>query len=442
MVKDPSRRQFLRTSAAGATLAALSSGAYARIQGANERIHFAVVGLGVMGGGHLSGLVQQRKDLNIDVVQACDVYRRRAERTAQRAGKECAATQNYEDVLGNKNVHAVLIATPDHWHAKMAIDCIRAGKHVYLEKPMCHTIEQALELQRVEQASRGQIRVQVGVQGTSSDLHDRVREVIQKNGIGRLVMINGSSCRNNTAGQWRDYGEWENISDPQKAGIDWDLWLGHRFSCAGQTLAPRRPWDARRFFQFRCYWDYSGGIGSDLFFHTLTPILKVTDLQFPERVTAGGGIWVFGRQHQIPPARGGGADDREVPDIYHNVIDYPGGPTVTLIGCMANDTRLPTTIAGHDATITYSQDRGRSEAVIEPQRATGRIKERITLQGSPGGQPRHRANFVQAMRDPKVQLVCPVSLGLRTNVAITLGVRAYRERKVLGWDVKESRVIG
>src|SRR5262249_49170891 len=162
------------------------------------------------------------------------------------------ATQNHQDVLGNKNVNAVLIATPDHWHAKLAIDAIKAGKHVYLEKPMCHTIEQALELARIEQANRKAIRVQVGVRSTSFEINEGGGEHIGKNGIGKLVMIHSSSCRNNTAGQWRDYGEWENIKDPGKAGLDWEMWLGSRFKVAGQELAPKRPWDPKRFFQFRC----------------------------------------------------------------------------------------------------------------------------------------------------------------------------------------------
>src|SRR5262245_54961578 len=433
--KRPSRRQFLTTTASAA---ALSAAAYGRVAGANERLHLALIGLGVMGTDHLRGLLKDRDRLNIEVVQACDVYRRRAEAAAGKAGKQAATTQNYEDVLGNKNVHAVVISTPDHWHGKMAIDAIAAGKHIYLEKPMCHTIEQALALHRAEQAAKGRVRVQVGVQSTGSELCDRIREVIRKNGLGRLVMLTAGYSGNNTAGHWRDWGEWENIADPQKAGIDWDRWLGWRSRCAGQELAPRRPWDARRFFQFRCYWDYSGGIATDLFFHPLTQLLKATGLGMPERVTAAGGIWVFGRRHTIPAARGGGSDDREVPDTYNVLIDYPGGPTVTLISSMANNTPVDMIIAGHDATIRFT--RGESEAVIEPQSITGR-KERIVLKGQPGSTVRHHANFVQACRDAKVALHCPVELALRANVALTLAVKAYRERRVYGWDAKENRAV-
>jgi predicted dehydrogenase len=437
-----SRRDFLRASSATASVAALGSRAYARVRGSNDRISFAVIGIGNMGSGHLRGLKRQMEPLNLDVIQTCDVYAKRAERSAKFIGPQAKPTQRHEEVLGNAKVDVVLIATPDHWHARLAIDAIKAGKHVYLEKPMCHTIEQALELAKVEQEHKDKIRVQVGVQACSFELLDKIREHIKKNGIGKVVMITASYNRNNVAGPWRDYGEWESIQGPREAKLDWDRWLGHEFTCAGQQLAPKKDWDARRFFQFRCYWDYSGGAATDLLFHTHTQLVKSAGLDYPERVVATGGIWVFGREHTIPESRGGGPDDREVPDMYSTTIDYPGGPTVLLVSCLDNNTRLPWAIAGHDATI---QIRGNNpeeplEAVVEPQR-TGRIKESVVLNGEPGDQGKHRANLVQAMRDSRTELYCPVSLALKTNIAITMGVRSYREKKVFGWNAEEQKVI-
>jgi predicted dehydrogenase len=437
------RRDFLKASVSVAGIAALGPRAYSRVSGLNDRVNFAVIGLGTMGGGHLIGLKRQMEPLNLDVIQTCDVYARRAERSANFIGPQASPTQRHEEVMDNAKVDAVLIATPDHWHARLAIDAIRAGKHVYLEKPMCHTIEQALELAKVEQQHKEKVRVQVGVQATSFELLDKIREHIKKNGIGKVVMITASYNRNNTAGSWRDYGTWESIKDPKEAKIDWDRWLGHQFTCAGQQLAPKRDWDPRRFFQFRCYWDYSGGAATDLLFHTLTQLVKAVGLDYPERVVAAGGIWVFGREHTIPASRGGGADDREVPDMYTTTIDYPGGPTVLLVSCQDNNTRLPWAIAGHDATITIRGDNPEVplEAVVEPQR-TGRITETVVLTGERGDQGKHRANLVQAIRDSRTQLYCPVSLALRTNVAITLGVRSFRDRKVYGWNASEQKLVG
>jgi predicted dehydrogenase len=412
------------------------------VLGANDRVNFAVIGIGTMGSGHLYGLKRQMGGLNLDVLQTCDVYAKRAEKSANFIGPQATPTQRHEEVMDNPKVDAVLIATPDHWHARLAIDAIKSGKHVYLEKPMCHTIEQALELAKVEQENRDKIRVQVGVQATSFELLDKIRDHIKKNGIGKVVMITASYNRNNTAGTWRDYGAWENIKDPNEAKIDWDKWLGHKFTCAGQQLAPKREWDPRRFFQFRCYWDYSGGAATDLLFHTLTQLVKAVGLDYPERVMAAGGIWVFGPEHKVPENRGGGADDREVPDMYTTTIDYPGGPTVLLVSCQDNNTPLPWCIAGHDATITI---RGNNpevplEAVIEPQR-TGRITDTVVLKGERGDQAKHRANLVHAIRDSKTQLFCPVSLALRTNVAISLGVRSFRDKRMYGWSANEQKTV-
>jgi predicted dehydrogenase len=439
-IKKFSRREFLKVSTVTAGIAALGPRAYTSVLGANDRINFAVIGLGTMGGGHLLGLKRQMGQLNIDVIQTCDVHAKRAERSAEVIGPQARPTQRQEEVFENPNVDAVLIATPDHWHGRLAIDAIKAGKHVYLEKPMCHNIEQALELAKVEQEHKEKIRVQVGVQATSFDLLDKIRDHIKKNGIGKVVMITASYNRNNIAGPWRDYGSWEPIKDPKEAKIDWDRWLGHEFTCAGQQLAPKRSWDPRRFFQFRCYWDYSGGAATDLLFHTLTQLVKAADLDYPERVVAAGGIWVFGQEHTIPESRGGGSNDQEVPDMYSTTIDYPGGPTVLLASCQDNNTPLPWTIGGHDATIhIHGNPEEPMEAVIEPQR-TKRIAEKVVLKGERGGQSQHRANLVQAMRDSRIQLYCPVNLALRTNIAISLGVRSFRDRKVYAWNAAEKKI--
>src|SRR5262249_43122081 len=127
-----SRRDFLKASAAAVGVAALGPRAYARVLGANDRINFAMIGLGTMGTGHLRGLWGRLGPPNPAVVQPCDVYAKRAERPAKLVGPQASPTQSHEEVLGNAKVDAVVIATPDHWHARLAIDAIKAGKHVYL----------------------------------------------------------------------------------------------------------------------------------------------------------------------------------------------------------------------------------------------------------------------------------------------------------------------
>ncbi len=438
----PSRRRFLGSSAVAAgTLITLTPASYARARGANERLGIGLIGLGAAGTAHLNALLEARKAHNLEIRQTCDVHRGRAEAAATRAGKPAVATQNHEDVLGNKQVQAVFVATPDHWHARLALDALAAGKHVYLEPPLGHTLEQALEVSRAAQAARGRVRVQVGIPAAASDLNDRVREHLVKNGLGRLVMASAVSGRNSLAAPWREHVEPRAVSDPGKAGIDWARWLGYRVRCGGQELAPRRPWDPRRFYGWRCYSDYSGGLATELLLPRLGQILKAAGLGYPERVTASGGDWVFNRTHTLAKEYGGGTDDRENADTLSLVLDYPGGPTVTLLGSVASDVSLPTMLAGHDATLRFNDAEAPSEAVIEPQAATGRVKRRTVLNGAPGGAARHREEFLRACRDPKAPLSCPVELALRAEVAIGLGLKAYRERRVYGWDVREGRVL-
>ncbi|MCI0465336.1 MAG: Gfo/Idh/MocA family oxidoreductase [Gemmataceae bacterium] len=450
----PSRRKFLQTSALTAgSLAALSPAAYARVEGANERLGLGFIGLGTAGRAHLGALLAARKRLNLEVRSLCDVYRSRAERVATRAGKPatrdlcslrtgragCTVTTDHEEVLGSKAVHAVFVATPDHWHARLALDSIRAGKHVYLEAPAAHTVEQALELARAEQAEAGRVRVQVGVPGVGGELSERVRELIRTNGLGRLVALTATAGQPARAGAWRE-GEWEDIRDPGKAGLDWARWLGYRFRCSGQELAPRRPWDPSRFFHFRCYWDYARGVASELLYPRLVQLLKATGLGYPERAAASGGIWVFRRTHAIPASQGGGTDDREVPDTVSVLLDYPGGPTVTLLGSVACDPGSSTVLAGQQAILRFN-DGASTEAILEPQPGARAGAGRMVLKGAAGSLERHRANFLSACRDPKVELDCPVSLALRADVAIGLAVRAFRERRVCGWDRTANRAV-
>jgi predicted dehydrogenase len=422
-----SRRDFVRATAGGlatAGLASLTPRSYAQTAGANERINLGVIGCGAQGTGHLNRLVRARdaKLWNTEITAVCDVYRKRVEMARQKVGTQAQATMDYREVLDMKNVDAVLIATPDHWHAKIAMDACDAGKDVYLEKPMCHTIDQARQLVRTVRETKRVL--QVGVQSCSLEVLDRVREHIKKGGIGRLVMAQSSYSRNGEAGEWRNYGFGVDTDARPGPDLDWDMFLGWR-----QKLAPRREWSPYRFFQFRCYWDYSGGIATDLFFHQLAHLAKAMGVEFPERVVAGGGIWVFGKDHATPQ---GVPDDREVPDTFDAIIDYPGGPTVSLTSSMANDTANPELIGGHLATVYLKGN----TAEIRPQ-GISKDKEVVTLRGE-RNEGAHWDSFFGAMRtrqDP----TCPVELGYRTNVAIGMAVRAFRERRTMVWDAERER---
>jgi predicted dehydrogenase len=423
-----SRRGFLGGSAAALASPALAARVLGSPVGANDRLNVAVIGVGVRGGQLLAPLAEwsQSGTHNLKVTRIGEIYTKRLNRgldVVAKAGGKAEGARDYRAILDDKDVDLVVVATPDHWHHKIASEALRAGKHVYCEKPMCHTIDQAKDLVKVV-AETGK-KLQVGVQGTSLQVADKIREHIQKNGIGKLVLAQSSLTRNNTAGQWRDFGEYDADARPGP-DLDWDQFLGHKYG-----LAPKRDWHAPRYFQFRCYWDYSGGVATDLFFHQLAFLVKAMGVGMPQQVVSAGGIYCFGADSTTPQ---GFADDRENPDLFNMFIDYPGGPTVTLLGSQVNDTSLTELIGGHDATIIV--DRKNDSAKVIPQTSTGRIKETITLQGDGAMNERvHMANLFAAIRDGAT-LNCPVELGYKVNVPIAMSVMAYRQKTAITWDPK------
>ena len=175
-------------------------------------------------------------------------------------------------MIGRPDIDAVVVATPDHWHAKIALEAMDHGKDVYLEKPMCHTIEEAKQLAvTVHETKRV---LQVGSQTTSAEQWWKAKKAIADGMIGQMLMSQGSYHRNSVEGEWN----WTIDPDAGPDGkgenyIDWKMWLGS---------APKRAFDADRFFRFRKYWDYSGGIATDLFFHVVAPLnICWPEPQFP-----------------------------------------------------------------------------------------------------------------------------------------------------------------
>src|SRR5262245_53135527 len=190
---DLSRREFLQTAAASAGAVAAGQVTPAAVLGANDRVQFGVIGVGGMGTGHVGSLVKRGEADNIKVVAVSDVYQRRITRAKNICQGE--GYSDYRKLLDRKDVDAVLIATPDHWHGKIAMDALEAGKHVYCEKPLTHTVEQAIALRDVARRHSKQI-LQVGPNGTANDSYWQAREAIQAGRIGKVTWAQGSYNRN------------------------------------------------------------------------------------------------------------------------------------------------------------------------------------------------------------------------------------------------------
>ena len=408
------RRKFVKTITAGATAVYASTArSYAAIPGANEKFRMGVIGCGVMGSAHINALLEMKDSDNVEIGAVCDVYQKPLDAAAAKTG--AAPFARYEKLLARKDLDGVVIATPEHWHHRMAIDALEAGKHVYLEKPMTYTIPQAQELVRKVRSSR--LKLQVGVQGMSDESYETANEFVRQGTLGKVVMAQIDYSGNYAEEFW-----YREIDPDMKPGInlDWDAWLGP---------APRRPWDPRRFTLWRHYWDYSGGIGTDFFIHRVTRILKSVGLTFPERVTATGGKWHFTES----PA--------EVPDTFNVLCDYPGGPTVALISTHANNTKIKHVLRGPKATLEFTPD----GFVITPQEPIvrgkrpeeeGKAKEvRLLVYQKKGAEDitLHHRNLLNAVRHGEA-LRCDVDLGYYGTVVTLMGVQSFRERAYLKWN--------
>lgn len=406
------RRSFLRQATAG--VAAL--GAAPAVLGSlntEDKLVFGVIGCGGRGSGHVQDITSRSKDPanNIAIAAVCDIYRPRLESAAKHSGGK--PYTDYKKLLEDKDINCVVIATPDHWHAAMCIDSMKAGKDVYCEKPWTRTAEEAKEcFQTVHSTKR---ILQVGTQHTADGGYWAARDAIAAGKIGKLVWSQISYSRNSTAGEWN-----YSINDgASPENLDWDAFLG---------AAPKKAFNREHFFRFRKYWDYSGGIATDLHYHKLAPMLIALGADFPWRVTAGGGVWV----HKDP----GHQSPREVPDTFMTILDMPRDHTILLASSMANSSGLPDLIRGHEGNLSFTG--GGIE--LRAERTYGKeFKERsggedvIRIPGQP--RQEHMLNFITCARSRKLEdLNCGPDLGYKTMVAIAMSVRAYREQKVLFWD--------
>jgi len=397
-------RTITRRSFAATALAA------SRVLGATTRLRAGVIGCGIRGfGNHITELLKMAEVENVQITAVCDVFDKRAQRAAQRTGAK--PYRDYRRLLEGKDIDFVVIATPDHLHAPMTIDAARAGKHVYCEKPMTHTVEEA---QRVVATIRETgVKMQVGVQGMCDDSYETANKYFREGTLGKVVQAQIDYSRN-----YRDDFWLKDIDSDARPGVnlDWDLFLGP---------GPKRPYDPDRFFNWIRYWDYSGGIPAGLLVHRVTRIIRSLDLTIPAYGSAHGGKFQFT------------SSTAEIPETINVYLDYPNGPTVLLISSLANDTPVPHLLRGHKATLEFTP----SGFTIHPQALYGDPKN-VTVHKKTGGEDTalHLKNLLAAIRS-NTPLKCDVNLGYYGVAACQFGILSYRERKYMKWDNATQRIV-
>jgi len=433
-----SRREFLRDAAvtAAATVAAsgvAKSSVYSlapqRVIGANDRIRIGHVGVGGQGMTHIRLLKENATEFNVESIAVCDIYNRRTKGAREFLGlPESRGFSDYRKLLEMKDIDAVWIATSDNWHEPVATAAMEAGKHVYVEKPLCRTIEETFRI--YDTCKKTKRVLQVGSQGCSDNKWHVARKVVADGKIGHAIMGQGSYCRNGKDGEW-NYYHIDEDAGPSATGDGYVNWEVFR-----RGLGPAE-WDPDRYFRWRKYWAYGNGIMGDLFPHRLHPLFLAMNLPtqgeggFPSRVASLGGIYV----QKINPVTK--KVDREVPDFTNIVVDFPEECSIMLLGSTINEQGWQDMIRGNKATLYF----GGNGVEIRPERVWAEEVEGETVPVEGEGEriETHQKNFLDCIRTNK-EPNAGIEIAVRVQTMICMGEMAYRMGKTVTFDPKTRKM--
>lgn len=447
------RRDFMRLGAGATALAATakvtlleprSLWASLRPMPPSDTVRFAIIGTGVRGCELLQGTLAVP---GVECVAACDLYDSRHEAAKEAlGGKDIATTREYRQILDRKDVDAVIVATMDHWHRKLVENACAAGKDVYCEKPMSHTVEDGFAI--VDAVQKNNRVLQVGSQRVSSILYAKAKEIYDSGKLGQVTLIQAYWDRNTASGAW----VYPIPPDASEKTIDWNTFL---------EGAPQRPFDPVRFFRWRCFTDYGEGLAGDLFVHLISGIHFITGTnRVAERAQSSGGLFRW-------------RDGREFPDVIATFYDYPefrvdmrcnlnneGGEFIGFYGTKG-------TMIIKDATLTYTpQDtrpqpegysiwgwpaRLRSEYFRKwreenpsPRPLHFAVGEQSEVYAPPprySDVPDHLANFFNSVRTRKAPVENEV-FGNNTALGCHLSNYSYFQKTAAVWDAAAKKITG
>jgi len=371
--------------------------------------------LGVIGSGSRGTFVMTvfQKDAAVRVGAICDVYEPNLEKAVSTAsqvpGTKPKMYRNYKELLADRDVGAVLIATPEHWHAQMVLDALAAGKDVYVEKPLCHTPEEGAKLVQAEKNSKSII--QVGMQRRSYDLYKEGSQIVAARKLGTVRMVRSWWLNNYLAG-----GVATNLDGP----LDWEQWQG---------TAPRRPFDANRFRQWRLYSDYSGGILADQGAHVFDGIHMLMGAGYPAAVNASAG-----RPHKQ------GVDQ---PESVVAIAEYPEDfIAVFSINYAAMQYKLRNDQSNQLDGDLARMDIGREELKIFPKGAEEEpVLTRKSERGFGYATDLHVQNFLECIRTRK-ETAAPMRVAFQAALVVQMANLALKQGRRLRWNAVAGRVEG
>ncbi|HTP34462.1 MAG TPA: Gfo/Idh/MocA family oxidoreductase [Candidatus Acidoferrales bacterium] len=381
-----------------------TAAAQMRILGANDRVRAGIIGAGGRG----RYLIGQFKELGVEVAGVCDVYEPNLQAGLNEASSGARPFRDYRRLLDEKGIDAVIVATPDHWHARMVIDAVEAGKDVYVEKPLAHQIDEGFQI--IEAVERARRIVQVGTQRRSAELFLEARKIMQSTQIGEIRLVTSA---------W--YNNQSSLNQRQLAGdLDWKQWLG---------TAPNRPPDPVRFFNWYWFWDYSGGLLVGQAAHIIDCIQWFMNANQPAAVTCTG---------NRPELSG-----TEVPETATITVEYPENYlAVFTLGYRAmrysafNDQIKQ--FHGNKARF----DVGRESYALYPESNALEMTP-STQRKSPGSfnfaTLSHIRNFLECIASRK-QPNAPVEASQATNIVLSMAMQSYRSGRRLRWNAQARRV--
>ena len=413
MADEVNRRDFLKAAAIAAGPAVLSGRA------ANEKINIGWIGVGTRGYASLDWMHSACPD-DVQITAICDTYEGYIARAKDRMktvwGSTPKAYKDYNDLLADKSIDAVFIMTPEHLHHNMAVAAIKAGKHVYTEKPLAHTIEEGWDI--VHAAEKSDRIVQVGTQNRSSTIYKKAKEMIQQGMVGELHYVRAFWYRNSLPND----PAWRYIIPPEATpqNTDWNRFLGP---------APKRAWSPERYFQWRLYWDYSGGISTDLLVHQTDIVHFMLDKTVPKTCVATGGIY---RWH----------DDRDTPDTFSAIYEYPDNFHINYSCYFGNDHYgYGEQICGNEGTIEVMN---RQDLYFTPEAFKGKppaavaSRKPVHLNGRADfnegdGAINHFRNFIHSIQG-KEKPIAPPLVGQQAAISGHMATLSYKNQKKIVWD--------
>lgn len=447
------RRSFLKTASAAAAgtlatgaprvhLLAQNQGEPAKPMAANDQIQIALIGAGGQGQGDTRTAAQVP---GVKVVAAADCYNGRLDHCKELWGDDVFTTRDYAEILARKDIDAVIVGTPDHWHKQVSIDAMKAGKDVYCEKPMIHLYSDGPEIIRTARETNRII--QIGSQRVSSMLYAKARQLLASGAIGELNMVTAWWDRNSSLGAW-------NYTIPPDASpetCDWPRFLGS---------APKIEFSAERFFQWRKWKAYGSGVAGDLFVHLFSGTHFVTDTHGPVRAVVTGGLRFW-------------KDGRDVPDVLLGTFDYKQGFNLSLrVNFVDGGSESEGLIfTGSEGTMEIGGD------AVSVNRTPRETEPGFTIESFPGatqklivqeyrqkypiphptGEPPlgfekyvappgtsdsydHLKNFFEAVRTRR-PVVEDAVFGFRAAGAALLSNLSYERGTVVHWDPEEMKIV-